>query len=63
MSAAKPPSTKRVRWWRVQGQGLVEYALIIALIVIVAIIGIAFLGDAVTNGMYSKISSGFPNPP
>ena len=63
VSAAKPPSTKSVRRWRVQGQGLVEYAMLIALIVIVALVMVAFLGDVVSNGMYSRINSGFPSPP
>jgi hypothetical protein len=37
--------------------------MLIALIVIVAIVMVAFLGDVVSNGMYSRISSGLPNPP
>jgi hypothetical protein len=41
----------------------VEYAMLIALIVIVAIIMVAFLGDVVSYGMYSRINSGFPSPP
>jgi hypothetical protein len=41
----------------------VEYAMLIALIVIVAIVMVAFLGDVVSNGMYSRINSGFPSPP
>lgn len=33
------------------GQSLVEYALILALIAIVAIVGLAFLGGAVMNAL------------
>jgi len=50
------------RRWRVDGQGLVEYALILALIAIVVIVMVTFLGTVVSTNMYSKITSGFPNP-
>jgi Flp pilus assembly pilin Flp len=62
VSAAKPPWKDRIRRWRVNGQGLVEYAMIIALVVIVAIVMVTLLGDIVANGMYSRIQSGLPNP-
>jgi pilus assembly protein Flp/PilA len=34
-----------------EGQGLTEYALILALIAIVAIVALQFLGGAVTNAL------------
>jgi Flp pilus assembly pilin Flp len=34
-----------------RGQGLAEYALILALIAVVAIIGLAFMGQQVSNKM------------
>lgn len=40
-----------------RGQGLVEYALILAMIVIVVIIMLKFLGDIVFVNYYSKIGS------
>ena len=39
----------RQSWRDVDGQGLAEYALILALIAIVAIIGLIFLGTQVSN--------------
>jgi Flp pilus assembly pilin Flp len=62
VSAARPPWKDLIRRWRVDGQGLVEYAMIIALVVIVAIVMVTLLGDIVANGMYSRIQSGLPNP-
>lgn len=62
MGAAKSPGAKSVGRWRVLGQGLAEYALILALLVIVAILMVTYLGDVVSNGMYSRISSGLPGP-
>ena len=42
---------------RDRGQGLVEYAMIIAMIVIVVIVMLTFLGDMVFVNYYSKIGS------
>ncbi len=42
-----------------QGQGMVEYALLIALLAIVIIIMIVYMGTAVSK-MYSDISVAFP---
>ena len=39
-----------------EGQGLTEYALILALIAIVAIVALQFLGGAVTSAL-SKVGS------
>ena len=43
MSAGRPPSYDE------EGQGLAEYALILALIAIVAIIALIFLGNQVSR--------------
>lgn len=40
---------------RETGQGLVEYVLIIALIAVVLIVALAFLGGGITNGLYNTI--------
>ena len=45
---------------RPKGQGLVEYALILALIAIVVIVIITSIGLTVSQDMYSQISGGFP---
>jgi len=37
------------RWGSEQGQGLVEYALILVLIAIVAIVALVFLGDNLSS--------------
>ena len=42
-----------------QGQGMVEYALLIALLAIVVVFMIVVMGTAVSN-MYSFITSSFP---
>ena len=39
----------RQAWRDVDGQGLVEYALILALIAIVAIVALLFMGQQVSN--------------
>jgi Flp pilus assembly pilin Flp len=43
-----------------KGQGLVEYALILALIAIVVIVILTSIGLIVSEDMYSQISGGFP---
>jgi pilus assembly protein Flp/PilA len=45
-----------------RGQGLVEYALIIALVVIVVIIVLALVGSRVNESLYSRILSAIPVP-
>ena len=42
---------------REEGQGLVEYALILVLIAIVVIVILGLLGDQISN-IFSQISSG-----
>jgi pilus assembly protein Flp/PilA len=42
-----------------RGQGMVEYALLIALIAVVVVVLIAVMGTAVSH-MYSDITAGFP---
>ena len=39
----------RVALWRDEGQGLAEYALILALIAIVAIVALLFLGSQISD--------------
>lgn len=43
-----------------RGQGLVEYALIIALVVIVVIIVLALVGTRINESLYSRIVSAIP---
>lgn len=51
--------------WRVvsqddqRGQGLAEYALILGLIAIVAIVSLAFLGNTITDLFWAPISDDF----
>lgn len=45
---------------RLHGQGLVEYALVLALIAIVVIVILTSIGLIVSENMYSQISGGFP---
>jgi|SRR5688500_15265573 len=45
---------------RLKGQGLVEYALILALVAIVVIVILTSIGLIVSEDMYSQISGGFP---
>ncbi len=60
MKAARPQENWFRRRWRVDGQGLVEYALILVMVAIVIILILTFIGQVVTTNMYSKINSGFP---
>jgi pilus assembly protein Flp/PilA len=43
-----------------EGQGMVEYALIIVLVVLVVIIVVALLGTRINQSLYSKIISALP---
>ena len=52
------PRSKLRRFLREHGQGLVEYALILALIAIVIILILTWLGQVVFINMYSSIGSG-----
>jgi pilus assembly protein Flp/PilA len=57
VSATKP---RKVNWrrWRERGQGLVEYAMILAMVAIVIIAILTYLGTVVQVSLYSKIGSG-----
>jgi Flp pilus assembly pilin Flp len=52
------PRSKLRRFLREHGQGMVEYALILALIAIVIILILTWLGQVVFVDLYSKIGSG-----
>jgi pilus assembly protein Flp/PilA len=43
-----------------EGQGMVEYALIIIIVVLVVIIVLALLGTRINQSLYSKILSALP---
>ena len=47
-----------LRQWRERGQGLVEYAMILAMIAIVIIAILTYMGTVVQVNLYSKIGSG-----
>jgi len=53
----RPRSTLK-RLLREQGQGLVEYALILATVAILLIVILTWMGQVVFSNLYSKISSG-----
>ncbi len=46
-----------MRRWRLRGQGLVEYALIIVLLAVVVLLILTYLGQIVFVSYYSKIGS------
>ena len=50
----------RVReiWRQEEGQDLIEYALLVALISLVAVIGVASVGSAVNSVLWQTVSSG-----
>jgi len=52
----------KLREWYARGQGLVEYALILALVAIVVIVVLTSIGLIVSEDMYSEISGGFTPP-
>jgi len=59
VGAIKPQTTARWKGkLRQQGQGLVEYALILVTVAIVIIAILTYLGQVVFSNMYSKITSG-----
>ena len=56
MSAARLRSSIK-KQWRERGQGLVEYAMILAMVAIVIIAILTYVGQVVFVNMYSKIGS------
>jgi Flp pilus assembly pilin Flp len=52
------PRSKLKRILQERGQGLVEYALILALVAIVILLILTWLGQVVFINMYSRIGSG-----
>ena len=57
MNAATRRIKKDLRQWRLRGQGLVEYAMIIVLIAVVILAIVTYLGQVVFQDLYSKIGS------
>lgn len=57
MNAATPRKKVDLREWRLRGQGLVEYAMIIVMIAIVILAVLTFVGQVVFVNLYSKIGS------
>lgn len=51
------PRLGRLKRLREHGQGLVEYAMIIAMIVIVVVVTLTYLSNVVFENYYSKIGS------
>ncbi len=47
-----------MRFFREQGQGLLEYALILMLVVFIVMVVLVFLGPAVGN-MYSNVMANY----
>lgn len=56
MSVSRPRKLTK-KQWRERGQGLVEYAMILAMVVIVIIAILTYVGQVVFVNMYSKIGS------
>lgn len=57
MKAANPRRGFGLRQWRLRGQGLVEYAMIVVLLAVVVLLILTYLGQVVFNNYYSKIGS------
>ena len=57
MKAATPRRGYGLRRWRLRGQGLVEYAMIIVLLAVVVLLILTYLGQVVFVNYYSKIGS------
>jgi Flp pilus assembly pilin Flp len=55
----RPDQRLNEREGAVMGQGLVEYALILAFIAIAVIVSLVFFGDRLTT-LYSKLGSSIP---
>ncbi len=62
MNSPMPRGKSKLTEWYARGQGLVEYALLLALIAIVVIGILTSIGLIVSQDMYSEISGGFPTP-
>ncbi len=62
MNSPKPRGKSKLVEWYARGQGLVEYALILALVAIIVIGILTSIGLIVSQDMYSEISGGFPTP-
>jgi len=56
---ARPDQRLSARAGATEGQGLVEYALILAFIAITVIIAVVFFGGRLTN-LYSKLGNSIP---
>ena len=59
MNSPMPRGKAKLTEWYARGQGLVEYALILALVAIVVIAVLTSIGIIVSQDMYSEISGGF----
>jgi Flp pilus assembly pilin Flp len=57
VKAATPRKWFGLRQWRLRGQGLVEYAIIIVLIAVVILLILTYLGEVVFTSYYSKLGS------
>ncbi|HEX8599009.1 MAG TPA: hypothetical protein VF952_10900 [Chloroflexia bacterium] len=57
MKAATPRKWLGLRQWRLRGQGLVEYAMLIVLLAVVVLLILTYLGQVVFVNYYSKIGS------
>lgn len=57
MKAATPRRRFGLRQWRLRGQGLVEYAMIIVLVAVVILLILTYLGEIVFTSYYSKLGS------
>ncbi|MEO6458250.1 MAG: Flp family type IVb pilin [Chloroflexia bacterium] len=62
MNSPMPRGKSKLKEWYARGQGLVEYALILALVAIVVIAVLTSIGLIVSQEMYSEISGGFTPP-
>jgi hypothetical protein len=65
MSTNKPRDKARRGWQNLlqaKGQGLVEYAMIFVMVVIVILAILTFIGQQVFVGLYSRITSAMPTP-
>ena len=62
MNSPMPRGKSKFKEWYARGQGLVEYALILALVAIVVIAILTSIGLLVSQEMYSEISGGFDPP-
>jgi Flp pilus assembly pilin Flp len=45
-------------WWDERGTNLIEWAILVSVIAIVALVAVAFVGDE-TSTMFSDIGEGF----